>query len=110
MNTTKAVPLNHLFVKKFYLIRNKSTGKSIKSLFLGKKVFSVPMKGQYEQICNAEALHKMGISVVHELDEAAEILLDKWLEAAQGPKITFPDNVEAVVAQLLNLISKATNY
>ena len=38
MNTTKAVPLNHLFVKKFYLIRNKSTGKSIKSLFLGKKV------------------------------------------------------------------------
>ena len=38
MNTTKAVPLNHLFVKKFYLIRNKSTGKSIKALFLGKKV------------------------------------------------------------------------
>jgi hypothetical protein len=64
------------------------------------------MKGQYEQICNAEALHKMGIPVVHELDESAEILLDKWLEAPHGPKITFPDNVEQVVAQLLNLISK----
>ena len=38
MSTTTPVPLNHLFVKKFYLIRNKSTGKSITSLFLGKKV------------------------------------------------------------------------
>jgi len=80
------------------------------ALFLGKKVFSVPMKGQYEQICNAEALHKMGIPVVHELDESAEILIDKWLEAPHGPKINFPDNLSKVLINLDQLILKATNY
>jgi hypothetical protein len=68
------------------------------------------MKGQYEQICNAEALHKMGIPVVHELDESAEILIDKWLEAPHGPKINFPDNLSKVLIDLDQLILKATNY
>ena len=70
----------------------------------------MPMKGQYEQVCNAEALHKMGIPVVHELDEAAEMLLDKWLEEAHGPKINFPDNLSKVLIDLDQLILKATNY
>jgi hypothetical protein len=80
------------------------------ALFLGKKVFSVPMKGQYEQVCNAEALHKMGIPVVHELDESAEILIDKWLEVPHWPEINFPDNLSKVLIDLDQLILKATNY
>src|SRR5690606_27542187 len=34
------------------------------ALFLGKKVCSVPMMGQWEQQCNAEAMKQMGIPVV----------------------------------------------
>ncbi len=38
------------------------------ALFLGKKLIVVPIKGQYEQECNAEALKKMGIPVIKKLD------------------------------------------
>jgi uncharacterized protein (TIGR00661 family) len=31
------------------------------ALVLGKKLWSIPIKGQYEQICNAKALEKMGV-------------------------------------------------
>lgn len=31
------------------------------ALVLGKKLWSIPIKGQYEQLCNAKALKKMGI-------------------------------------------------
>ena len=33
------------------------------ALFLKKKILSIPIKGQYEQLCNSEALKKMGVSV-----------------------------------------------
>lgn len=79
------------------------------ALFLGKKVFSVPMKGQYEQICNAEALHKMGIPVVAALDEDAQLTLDKWLSTPASAAIVFPDNLDQVFNDLQKLIAKATH-
>jgi len=36
------------------------------ALYLGKKLMCIPIKGQYEQLCNAIALSKMGVTV--ELD------------------------------------------
>ena len=79
------------------------------ALFLGKKVFSVPMKGQYEQICNAEALHKMGIPVVSALDDVAHPILDQWLSTPANAAIVFPDNLDQVFSDLQKLIAKATH-
>ena len=39
------------------------------ALFLQKKVLMIPMKGQYEQQCNALAASKLGVPVVYEIDE-----------------------------------------
>ncbi|MEY2799696.1 MAG: hypothetical protein RI934_684, partial [Bacteroidota bacterium] len=80
------------------------------ALFLGKKVFSVPMKGQYEQICNAEALHKMGIPVVSALDDVAHPVLDQWLSTPAPTAIVFPDNLDQVFSDLQKLIAKATHF
>jgi uncharacterized protein (TIGR00661 family) len=38
------------------------------ALFLGKKIMSIPIKGQYEQLCNAEAMVSLGIKVVQDID------------------------------------------
>jgi hypothetical protein len=38
------------------------------ALYLGKKLMVIPMKGQYEQQCNAAALTDMGVSVRKDLD------------------------------------------
>jgi len=38
------------------------------ALYLGKRILVIPIKGQYEQKCNAEALREFGAEVIDEID------------------------------------------
>src|SRR5690606_40225251 len=42
------------------------------ALFLNKKLMVVPMKGQFEQQCNAAALKTMGVPVIRKLKDRKE--------------------------------------
>ena len=46
------------------------------ALVLGKKLWSIPIRGQYEQLCNAIALRKIGVFT----EEFAEESLETWME------------------------------
>lgn len=50
------------------------------AMFLGKKVFVVPMHNQYEQRCNALAAKKLGCTVAYSLDDHFEYKLRSWLD------------------------------
>ena len=52
------------------------------TMFLGKKLLTIPIKNQYEQLCNAASLHKMGIHVVHEIDSTFREKIADWLTNA----------------------------
>jgi uncharacterized protein (TIGR00661 family) len=49
------------------------------ALFLGKKVLSIPIKGQYEQECNAAALKKLGVLTMQQLDSASKATFCDWV-------------------------------
>ncbi len=49
------------------------------AIFLNKKLMCIPMRNQYEQACNAEALRQLGVSVIHHIDEQFTGYLEKWL-------------------------------
>jgi len=49
------------------------------AMYLGKKLFVIPIKNQYEQLCNAAALEKMGICVAHSWGNILEEKLRNWL-------------------------------
>ncbi len=38
------------------------------ALYLGKRLLSIPIRGQYEQLCNAAALQQMGVRVLDDAD------------------------------------------
>jgi len=38
------------------------------ALFLGKKLMCIPIRGQYEQLCNAAALENMGVTILEDAD------------------------------------------
>lgn len=38
------------------------------ALYLGKRLMSIPIRGQYEQACNAAALQQMGVAVLKDAD------------------------------------------
>lgn len=52
------------------------------TMFLGKKLLVIPIKNQYEQLCNAAALNAMGIHVIKKIDHTFKEKVVHWLQDA----------------------------
>lgn len=61
------------------------------ALFLKKKLMVIPMKNQYEQYCNAAALHQMGVPVLKSLQKKHADKLQQWLSSGLRIKVDYPD-------------------
>ena len=72
------------------------------AVFLGKKVFSIPMSNQYEQLCNAEAMKKIGITVSSRLSSEMIQKLISWIHFGQPVKIDYPDHTEKIIGELVS--------
>ncbi len=48
------------------------------ALFLDKPMMVIPIKGQYEQYCNAAALEAFGVLVIPRLDIHFNLIFTKW--------------------------------
>ncbi len=71
------------------------------ALFLKKKVLVVPMKGQYEQQCNAAALKLLGIGVIKNIKLKQEEKVRQWMSAETQTGFDFPDETEWVVDDII---------
>jgi uncharacterized protein (TIGR00661 family) len=71
------------------------------ALFLGKKVMVVPMKGQYEQHCNAAAIATLGVPVIGALSAEYYPAIRQWLAEGQAPAVHYPDEIGQVLEQVL---------
>lgn len=66
------------------------------ALFMNKKLFVIPIRNQYEQECNAFALHKMGIrnSKILSVNEIRD-----WVASDQDIKVNYPDDIEEIIVK-----------
>jgi len=71
------------------------------ALFMGKKLLVVPMKGQYEQHCNAAALKDMGVPVIKSFKLKNIEKISKWLEDDTRIEVNYPDETEQIVNNVL---------
>ena len=65
-------------------------------MYLGKRLLTIPVKGQYEQLCNVVALNKLGVSSIDELNEASEQKIKQWL-LKDPVKINFKNNLQELL-------------
>ncbi len=70
------------------------------ALYLQKKLMVIPMKGQYEQQCNAAALKEMGVPVLKKLKLSRIENIKNWVDTPQIIPVDFPDITE----QILDLV------
>ena len=63
---------------------------------MNKKLFVIPIENQYEQECNALALHKMGVSSSERLDPAK---IRDWINSEKIIKVDYPDNIESILTK-----------
>ena len=67
------------------------------TLYLGKKLLVLPIKGQYEQLCNAAALKDFNVEVVDTLNENFDSKVEQWLNApATIPLVLSQDTYQIV--------------
>lgn len=71
------------------------------ALFLKKKLMVIPMKGQYEQQCNASALKRMGIPVIKSLKEKHAEKIEAWLNTGKVIPVNYPDDTMYIIDKLL---------
>jgi uncharacterized protein (TIGR00661 family) len=71
------------------------------ALYLEKKLMIIPMKFQYEQQCNAEALKKMGVACISSLKKKNLPLIEKWLHSNFKVKVDYPDETETILDRIL---------
>lgn len=72
------------------------------ALFLGKKLLAIPMKGQYEQKCNAAALKALGVPILKNLKSKKLALIQNWLDSEKRISVNYPDETEAIIDQVLH--------
>ena len=72
------------------------------ALYLGKKLMVIPIRGQYEQFCNAAALERMGVPVLDALDAGFAGVFRSWMELRKRPHLHLDYSTEAIVSYLMH--------
>lgn len=76
------------------------------ALFMGKKVMMIPMKGQYEQQCNAISAGRLGVPVLQKIDDSFTSKVKQWIGSDQQIKVDFPDETAQIIANTVSRYAK----
>ena len=71
------------------------------TLFLKKKLMVVPMKHQYEQQCNAQALKEMGVPVLRQLGPESAPEIRKWVRNGTVVNVDYPDITRKILEKVI---------
>ena len=71
------------------------------ALFLKKKLMVIPMKGQYEQQCNAAALQTMGVPVIKSLKEKHLDKIKTWVSSKLTITVNYPNITEKIINSII---------
>lgn len=78
------------------------------AMYLGKKLLVIPIQNQYEQLCNAAALSKLGIQTILKMDRNVNLKIGYWLENA--PVVHLPEaaDMKQLTSKLIRFAEKIT--
>ena len=83
------------------VISNAGFQTSSEVLYLGKRLIVIPIKGQYEQLCNVAALNKIGVKSLNDLSENLNGIILEWLDS-QPIKLNFQNTLDRLLIQKIN--------
>ncbi|MEP6747937.1 MAG: glycosyltransferase family protein [Bacteroidota bacterium] len=71
------------------------------ALHLQKKLMVIPIRGQYEQLCNAAALTRLGVKVLDKIDATFAAEFYKWIEQDTQKIISYDNIASGLISNLL---------
>jgi uncharacterized protein (TIGR00661 family) len=100
------MPINHaLFTESMINATGVITGAGFETpaeaLYLNKKLLCIPIRGQYEQLCNAAALKDFGVPIIPNLNIDFTKQVENWLNQTSQKKLTLGFNTATIVEKLM---------
>jgi len=72
------------------------------AMYLGKKMMTMPIKGQYEQKCNAAALEQLGVKTISQLDENFRTVFNDWIANDKAVKLNYEYSTGEIISVLMH--------
>ncbi|MCG8580340.1 MAG: hypothetical protein MI866_10500 [Bacteroidales bacterium] len=88
------------FVSSKGVLCNAGFETPAEALYLGKKLCVIPMKGQYEQQCNAVFLESMGVTSLSSFSKQTD-KLQSWIDTEKRVQVNYTDNLAGVVDDMI---------
>ena len=81
------------------------------ALYLGKKLLCLPIRGQYEQLCNAAALERFNVPIVDKIDENFTFSVYNWLSGLAPKPLVLGQSTQEIVEKVIEkgLAQKVSN-
>jgi uncharacterized protein (TIGR00661 family) len=96
---------NDVFIQSLATCKGLLTGAGFESpaeaMYLNKKVFVIPIEGQYEQLCNARSLQDFGIESASFQDINLLKMLQKWVNQSSNIDVNYPDLTQEILEKIL---------
>ncbi|MBY0348838.1 MAG: glycosyl transferase [Hydrotalea flava] len=77
------------------------------TLYLGKRLLCLPIRGQYEQLCNAAALQHFNVPIIEKIDEHFAENVQAWLNGLPQQQLTLSHDTYAIVQQVMETAKAA---
>ena len=96
---------NSLFTESMINATGVITGAGFETpaeaLYLNKKLLCLPIKGQYEQLCNAAALNNFVVPILASLNTDFKRQVETWLNGAHPTQLHLGLTTQAIVEKLM---------
>lgn len=107
-NNISVCPVNNeAFIKSLVTCTGVLCGAGFETpaeaLFLKKKLMVIPMKGQYEQQCNAAALKEMGVFVLKKLKISRLDDIKAWVKDAGVIQVDYPNITGIIIDSIFGI-------
>lgn len=97
---------NKIFLESFESCRGVITSAGFEmcaeSMYLGKKLLTIPIRNQYEQLCNAAAMKELDVTVMDSISGQLQ-KLQQWLDSDHVVPLNTAADVESLITDMLAL-------
>ncbi len=71
------------------------------ALYMGKKLLCLPIRGQYEQLCNAAALKGFSVPIIDKITLSFPGQVDQWLRGGHQRQLSLTNTTYEIVQQVI---------
>lgn len=98
----------HSLIRSHGVITGAGFETPAEALYLQKKLLVLPIKGQYEQLCNAAALQEFNVTIIDTITASFHYEVKKWLAALPVKPLVLSHTTYEIVQRVIELGRETT--